>query len=230
VPVLLYLAIAAAAGAIALAVRWSLNRYDRIGRPRKFPTISVALLAIVAIALTVPTVLRHREESRLGKVASVLVGAAVSVHCQTFGQTFTDLSGDLGFVKFGPGGVPEHHTTIKRGPCADLRHYYGSDKQHPSAQEIIAVHILTHEAMHMRGETNEAVAECQAMQRDSETAQLLGATPEQSLKLARAYWLIDYPNMPEGYRSAECHLGGSLDEQLPNPPWTTGAYPAVALP
>jgi hypothetical protein len=227
--VLLFLAIVVAAGAVAVAVRWWLRPVDALGRRRKFPTVSVVLLGIIALGLATPTVLRHREEGRLGKVASVLVGQPATVHCQTFGQTFTDLSGDLGYVKYGDGG-PEHHTTIMRGPCRDLKKYYSGDHDRPSAAEIIAVHVLTHEAMHMRGETAEAVAECQAMQRDSETAQLLGATPQEGLELARAYWLTDYPNMPDGYRTGDCKLDGSLDEDLPNPPWTTGAYVPVKLP
>jgi hypothetical protein len=227
--VLLSLAIIAAAGAVAVAVRWQLRPVDAIGRRRKFPTVSVVLLSLVAVGLALPTVLRHREEGHLGKVASVLVGQHATVHCQTFGQTFTDLSGDLGYVKYGPDG-PELHTTIMRGPCRDLKHYYSGDQPRPSPAEIIAVHVLTHESMHMRGETNEATTECEAMQRDAETAQLLGATPQEGLALARAYWLIDYPNMPDSYRTDDCKLNGSLDEHLPDPPWTTGAYVAVKLP
>jgi hypothetical protein len=84
--------------------------------------------------------------------------------------------------------------------------------------------------MHMRGQPNEAEAECEAMQRDAETAQLLGASPAEGLKLARDYWLVDYPNMPDAYRTDECTLNGSLDEHLPDPPWTRGDYPPVKLP
>ncbi|HVY10779.1 MAG TPA: hypothetical protein VHB18_11625 [Mycobacteriales bacterium] len=227
---LLILGVVALLGAAFVAGRWYLHQYDAIGRRRRFPTVTVVLLVILALALSVPTFLRHHEEAKLGDVASTLVGAQASVHCQTFGQTFTDLSGDLGYVKFGADGVPEHHTTIMRGPCADLRHYYGGDQDRPSAAEIIAVHVLTHESMHMRGQPDEAMAECEAMQRDAETAQLLGATPEESLKLARDYWLVDYPNMPSNYRSEDCKLGGTLDEHLPDPPWTRGDYPPVTLP
>ncbi len=213
-----------------IGVRGWRNRYDALGRRRSVPVISVVGLVILALVLAVPTLLRHRLEGRLTRVASVLVGQHASVHCQTFGQTFTDTSGDLGYVKFDADGVPQHHTTIMRGPCGELRRYLDGGFTHPSANEIIAVHVLTHESMHMRGQTNEADAECEAMQRDAETAQLLGATPDEGLRLARAYWLVDYPNMPDNYRTSDCALGGSLDERLPDPPWTTGAYVAVKLP
>lgn len=221
------LAVLAAAG---VAVRGWLRRYDALGRRRTLPWISVAVLLAVAVALAVPTIRRHRLEGRLGEAASALVGVHVHVHCETFGQTFTDLTGDLGYVRFDAAGQPERRTTIMRGPCGDLRRYLDGGYVHPDANEVIAVHVLTHESMHMRGQTNEADAECEAMQRDAETAQLLGATAAEGLVLAERYWHVDYPRMPDAYRTSDCTPGGPLDEHLPDPPWAPSDYVAVTLP
>jgi hypothetical protein len=115
----------------------------------------------------------------------------------------------LGFVSAGSGllavGVTGHWSSRRRDAL-------GRD-------EVIAVHVLTHEAMHMRGETNEATAECEAVQRDRTTAALLGATPRQADELARTYWLTVYPDMPADYSSAECRPGGALDEGLTTAAW-----------
>jgi hypothetical protein len=213
------LAILLALAAVGLTVRWWLRRYDALGRPRRFPYISVTLLAALAIGAVIPTYLRHREEDRLTSVASSLVGARAVVHCQTFGAQFFDVGAELGYVRWGVGGVPEHQTFIKHGPCGALRDYLHSDKQHPSASEVIAVHVLTHESMHMRGIKDEAAAECAAVQRDAETAELLGASEPAALELARVYWRVDYPQMPDTYRSMNCVPGGSMDEHLAHPPW-----------
>jgi hypothetical protein len=59
------------------------------------------------------------------------------------------------------------------------------------------------------------------MQHDALAARLLGADPAQARRLARYYWLVDYPRMPEEYRSGECAAGGSWDEHLPDAPWQT---------
>lgn len=209
----------AATGAGALASRWYGLGADSLGRPRPFPTISVSLLAAVAVALAFPVVRRHEEESRLSHVATSLVGHAVHVHCQTFGQALTDLGSELGFVRFTEDGEPEPRTTIKRDPCADLRHYYGGHRDRPSLDEVVAVHVLTHESMHMRGQLDEALAECEAVQRDEDTARMLGATERQAALLARTYWLTVYPRMPDGYTTPDCHPGGSLDERLASSPW-----------
>lgn len=212
-----------AAVALLLTGRWGLHRYDALGRARAFPYTSVVLLCALAIAVASPVYLRHREERRLATAASTLVGAQVTVHCETFGQTFTHLDADLGFVKYGADGVPEHHTQIERDACKDLRRYLRGDQQHPTGDEVIAVHVLTHESMHMRGQTSEAEAECEAMQRDTRTAQLLGATHSAAVELARRYWLTVYPHMPDGYTSSDCGPGGALDEHLPDPPWQATA-------
>jgi hypothetical protein len=207
--------------AVGLSVRWWLHRYDALGRARQFPYVSVGLLGVLAVGAVIPSYLRHREEVRLSSVASQLAGVSARVHCESFGQTFFEVGGELGFVRYDADGVPEHQTFIKRGPCAELKSYMGSDKEQPTAEEIVAVHVLTHESMHMKGITNEAQAECAAMQRDATTAELLGADPAEAMDLARAYWLVDYPRMPDAYRSSNCAPGAAWDEHLPNAPWTS---------
>ena len=123
------------------------------------------------------------------------------MHCQTAGQEFVDAGAELGWVRYGPDGVPEHATLIKRAQCGDLSAYLRSDKTAPTLDQVIAVHILSHEARHMAGQTSEAVAECGAVQRDAQTAELLGADPDQALRLARTYWRAVYPRLSEDYLS-----------------------------
>jgi hypothetical protein len=211
--------VACAAGSLAVTGRWWTRRRDELGRPRDFPVISVSLLAVLAVAVAVPVVRRHDEEDRLSRVASSLVGHPVRVHCQTFMQAMGDVGAELGFVRWDAGGEPEQQTLLKRDPCAALRHYYGGHQAHPDRDETVAVHVLTHESMHMRGQLGESAAECQAVQRDELTAQLLGATPEQARALARAYWLQVFPHMPDDYRSSDCAPGARRDEHLPSAPW-----------
>jgi hypothetical protein len=71
----------------------------------------------------------------------------------------------------------------------------------------------------MAGTTDEARAECEAMQRDADAAVLLGASPDQAWRLARSYWREIYPRMPEGYVTDGCKPGGPLDEGLEAAPW-----------
>lgn len=211
------------AGAAAVGLRWMFTRIDTLGRTRSFPVFSVAVLVIVGSGALFPWVMRTRLEGRLERAASQIAGVSVEVHCQSFGEAFTDVGAELGYVKWGPDGVPERRTLIKREQCGDLSDYLESDKESPTRDQVIAVHILTHETIHMMGEKNEAATECLAMQRNAEMARALGATAAQARDLAAAYWRDVYFSMPAAYVSGECGPGLALDARLPDPPWAPGA-------
>jgi hypothetical protein len=213
----LALVLLTAAGGVTL--RWSLRRYDTLGRQRPFPAISVGLLACLAMAALAPWFLRIRLEHRLADAASKVVGTPVSVHCQSFGEAFTDMGSELGYVMAGPDGLPEKKTTIKRNQCRDLSDFLKSDMGAPTQKQVVAVHTLTHEAIHMSGVMDESQTECLAVQRDAEMAALLGASPQEAMNLARVYWIYVYPRMPADYTSSECGPGLALDIEGDSAPW-----------
>ncbi len=218
---LTWIAVLSLAGVAVLAARWVLRRVDSLGRPRRFPVTSILALLVLAAGCLVPVVRHQRNEAALSDVASDLAGRQVDVRCQTAGQEWVDAGSELGYVPYDAAGRPARWTLIKRAQCAALSAYRGSDHQRPSLDEVVAVHVLTHEAMHLAGHTVEADAECRAMQRDARTARLLGASPEAAAALARRYWKEVYPRMEQDYRAAECTSGGALDELGSDPPWSS---------
>jgi hypothetical protein len=215
--VLEYIADAFAVAALALLARWLMQRGVREHAP--FPAISISSCVVLAVVATFPVVDRVTLESRLSQSASTLLGMHVEVDCQTLTGSALDMGRELGYVKWGPSGIPEHKTLIKHQQCNDLHSYLDSSKLHPDAAEILAVHVLTHESMHMSGITSESIAECAAMQHDTAMAEDLGASSAAAHALAMTYWLTVYPDMPDGYRSADCRPGGTLDLHLPDAPW-----------
>ena len=152
---LTWFAVAPALGAVAVGARWWLRRSDGLGRPRRFPWVSVALLAVLAVAAAAPGVARASQERRLGEAASVLAGAPVTVRCQSLGQAVLDGGPQLGYVRWRPDGSPEPWTLIKRDQCRHLAGYLRSDKRRPDRDRVVAVHVLTHEAMHLSGRLGE---------------------------------------------------------------------------
>jgi hypothetical protein len=217
--VLSFIAAALAAGAVAVTVGWARRRSDELGRPRPFPWVSVALLPPLAVAGAVPGVLRADQERRLGRGASALAGTRVAVRRQSLGGAFVDAGPELGYVRWGADGRPEPWALIKRDQCRHLAAYLRSAKRRPSRDQVLAVHVLTHEAMHLSGRLDEAAAECAAVQRDAHTARLLGAAAADAAGLAAACWRDLSPLLPAGHRSPDCRAGGALDERLPDAPW-----------
>ena len=216
---LTWFAVALAGGAVAVAVGWWRRRADELGRPRRFPWVSVVVLSALAVATAVPGVARAAQERRLGAAASVLAGAPVAVRCQSLGQAVLDGGPELGYVRWRADGTPEPWALIKRDQCHHLAAYVRSDKHEPTRDQVVAVHVLTHEAMHLAGRLGEAGAECAAVQRDAHTARLLGAGPADAAGLAASYWRDVYPLMPGPYRSEDCRAGGPMDEGTADAPW-----------
>ena len=212
------LCVLAALAAAAIATRWFIK-----GGDSPFPAISVGSCAVLAVAASLPVVVRLNLNARLSHQASALVGHHVRVDCQTLTGSSLDLGAELGYVRWGPDGYPEPKTVIKHRQCNDLQSYLDSGKRHPSAAEVLAVHVLTHESMHMAGTTSEAVAECYAIQHDAEMARIMGASPAAAHALAVQYWRTVYPYMPPDYVASGCGPGGSLDLHLPDAPWAVGA-------
>lgn len=221
--ILPWVGLAALAGAGYLSVRWLLDRYDSLGRLKAFPSVAVGGLVVIALGGLIPFFLRLRLEARLETAATAIVGVPVDVHCQAFGEAFVDAGMELGYVRFGPDGVPERRTLIKRQQCSDLSDYVGGGHEDHTHAHVVAVHTLTHEAIHMSGITSEAETECLAMQRNAEMARLLGASVEDAQRLASYYWVNVYPRMPSPYSSEECREGGGLDRDLPDAPWDAAA-------
>lgn len=203
--------------------QWYLTRVDALGRQRTFPVLWVVLLVLLSGLAATPGVLRARLENRLSGVATKLAGRQVRVRCQALGGAFVDVGSELGYVQFRADGEPVKWTLIKRDQCNDLTGYLHSGRHQPSFKRMLAVHVLTHESMHLASIRNEADAECAAVQRDAQTARLLGASPADARALAAAYYEQVYPRMADDYRSAECRPGGVLDEGGEDAPWVAAA-------
>ncbi|WP_143448676.1 hypothetical protein [Kineosporia sp. A_224] len=207
----------------AVAVRWAFTRVDALGRPVRFPVVAVAVPVVVALVLAVPVARRSRTEHRLSDVASVLAGRTVHVDCSSSGAGLVHVGRDVAHVDFDAAGRPGDVAVLGDAVCDDVERWRrGLDGTPPARADVegaTAVHVLTHEAMHLGGRVDEGQAECAAVQRDAATARMLGADDVQARRLARTYWLVVHPTVPEPYRTSGCAAGQGLDEHLADAPW-----------
>lgn len=201
--------------------------------------LTVVVVALLALALRRVVVLRRDWHTSRGFATSMLVvclallvtasafevkhqwvqarATALVVHvsgsrearadCQRFTPELVDLSVTSGFV-FSDSQNVAH---LRRTVCNDLHAWLLSSKRSPTDGQVRAVHITVHEAMHVRGEFNEARAECFAMQQDADAARFLGASRAQAAALAARYYRDVYPRMPAEYVSGECAADHALD-------------------
>ncbi len=92
---------------------------------------------------------------------------------------------------------------------------------------LTAIHVLSHEAVHLRGVYDEAEADCIAVQLDAWVAMALGADETFARALALEYWADFHLPRMGIYQSAACHDGGRLDLFPTVAGWPTpDSYPA----
>jgi hypothetical protein len=94
------------------------------------------------------------------------------------------------------------------------------------APKLTAVHVLSHESVHLSGFYSEANADCLGVQIDAFVAEELGADARFARSLAREFWTDYYASRSDGYRTLACREGSSLDLFPSRPGWPTpSAYP-----
>lgn len=189
---------------------------------RRVPWVGVAVIAVPLVALFWTERQWVSAERTFSSVARSVAPGSAGVHCQRMGEAFVYAGAELGRVQFAEDGRPEGPAMLTYETCQRISAYLRSspaDHGRPSLEEVVAVHVLSHEAWHLAGITSEAKSECRALQSDAAVAQQLGATAAQGRGLARMYLTAVYPQMPSSYVSRDCREGGTLDETPDDGSW-----------
>lgn len=140
-------------------------------------------------------------------MSAVTDNARAHANCERFSESLFNLSQFDGYVYQAKSDIANY----KRQSCIDLAAYARGSKANPSIDQVLAVHLVAHETMHVNGIWTEADAECHAVQVSHLVAEELGATPAQARALQARYFAEIYPNIRSNYISSECREGGALD-------------------
>lgn len=169
----------------------------------RFPWITMTILLVAVLVLGWFEWRWRQVQYEAADAVRTLTGRAdAEVECQRSGAQLVFLGDESGRVEWVQGD--ERNTGnvawLDHETCAELAAWLRSDRSSPTIEQVTAVHVLTHEAIHVSGHRNEAMAECVAMAFDARLAELLGATAEQAAVLAQRYAEQVYPRMPSSYR------------------------------
>ena len=164
-----------------------------------------------------------RVEPRVGSLATRLAGRRVEAHCWSgadWRRINRELSLYMGLNREIAGYASVGGDEVELAPdgCAPLvRVLYGGSWPEDGGGRIelaAAVSLLAHEVAHALGTSDEARAECWALQHVRRVAELLGAPAESARELAETQWqdvyLVAVRDDPI-YGSPECRDGGKLD-------------------
>jgi len=204
--VLTVFATAIAVWALVAVSRVIIRRHDPDGHG--FRAVVAAVLVVSAAASWSVEVGHYQRQKLATEALGVLSDVkGVRADCERYTEELFNLSQYQGYVYYDGSNVAH----LRRNVCRDLWDYAHGGQANPTVGQIIAVHIVGHEAQHIKGVRDEAVAECTAVQLNYLVAEKLGATPEQARELQRRYFVEDYPRQSSDYISSDCREGGALD-------------------
>jgi hypothetical protein len=144
------------------------------------------------------------------------------VHCNTVFDTMLDPE-----MLFAGHANPQTGAIGIQHPWCDTLMSYLSHPSRATGEELESLDLFTHESMHIRGELNEALTECEAVQRDYRAARLLGVPDKTARENALRYFNINYQQrgkiggMQGAYYSDQCAPGKAMDEHLSDSTWAT---------
>jgi hypothetical protein len=169
-----------------------------------------------------PATAATAQEAFLGTVASEIAGRSVSVRCADLGDgAAEEPGGRVGFVGTKPLDYAELRPDVcrrllvlQRTPSPPQTCSYGMTdpvcgRWVDDAAEALTV--LAHESYHLHGVRDEAATECYAHQWVRDVAMEFRVSARVADALADYAYTVQYPRMPDDYRSAECRAGGALD-------------------
>jgi len=183
----------------------------------------LALVLTLAVLFAWPTVHRWHFQHFLSLKATELAdNHRAKVHCNTMFDTMLDSE----MLAAGHANPRTGKIGIQKPWCDTLMSYLA----HPGRAtelEVVSLDIFTHESMHVRGEMNEALTECEAVQRNYRAAKLLGVPDGIAKRNALDYYNTTYQmrgkigGMQGAYYSDQCAPGKTMDEHLSDSTWAT---------
>ena len=181
----------------------------------------LAIVSTLALVFAWPTVHTWYFQWFLSAKATELAdNHRAIVHCNTTFDTMLDTEMlAAGHANPRTGKIGIQH------PWCDILMAYLRHPNRASEKELESLDIFTHESMHIRGEMNEALTECEAVQRNYRAAKLLGVPDGTAKKNALDYYNVAYQQrgriggMQSAYYSDQCAPGKAMDEHLPDSTW-----------
>lgn len=191
----------------------ALIAYLAIWRPvflkKQFPIISVVLCSVILVLVGWQEMKWQQVQIKGSEaVKAVSLNKDGYLQCQRFSEAFFDIhTTRLGSVS----SAHPNRAVVNYEECLEISDWMGGNKSSATPKQLQALHVLTHEAVHVAKEYNEAVTECTAINRDHIMAKAMGASKKFAAELPQRYYKEFFPRMPSEYTLAGCTISPEFD-------------------
>lgn len=194
------------------------------------PAFGLLAIFLVALgALVWPQYRARAVEAKVKPMVQALSQRNAGARCPRY---ITAIFTNVGSVSLDANGNPADRTDLTGPICDALRHLYTdegraelkclvTDGRCPESarRSVIALSVVAHEAMHLRGILDEAAAECSSIGEGQRSGELVGLSAEQGRMIGYLHLMALNPSTPPEYTvsPADCDAARDL---LANPPGT----------
>lgn len=187
------------------------------------PAFGLLAIFLVALgALVWPQYRARAVEAKVKPLVQALSQRDASARCPRY---ITAIFTNVGSVRLDANGNPADRTDLTGPICDALRHLYTdegraeleclvTDGRCPESarRSVIALSVVAHEAMHLRGILDEAAAECSSIAEGQRSGELAGLSPEQGRMIGYLHLMALNPSTPAEYAvsPADCDAARDL--------------------
>lgn len=204
--------------------------------PRKPPSgwnaPAFAMLAIFLVALGTllwPQYRARTVEHQVKPLVQALSERDAGARCPRY---ITAIFTNVGSVSLDMNGNPADRTDLTGPVCDALRHLFTDSGRaelrclvtdgrcsESARASIVALSVVAHESMHLRGILDEGAAECSSIAEGQRSGELVGLSAEQGRMIAYVHLMALNPNTPPQYRVTPANCDAARD-LVANPPGT----------
>ncbi len=201
-------------------------------RPSAWNAPAFVMLAVFLAALTAlvwPQYRARAVEARVKPLVQALAQRDASARCPRY---VTAIFTNVGSVSLDANGNPADRTDLTGPICDALRHLYTdegraemqclvTDGRCPESarRSVVALAVVAHEAMHLRGILDEAAAECASIGEGQRSGELVGLSAEQGRMIGYLHLKALNPSTPHQYAVSPANCDAARD-LMANPPGT----------
>lgn len=196
---------------LALALLYYLI-WDTLVRKNSLNWLMIPLVSLLFLPLGLMELRWSMMEAKLSSVVDDISGRkGGKVHCQRLSEAFFDTKVSVaGHVS----SDNPNTAVVNYEQCQHIFAWLERGKAEPSREQTHAIHVLTHEAVHVSGEYNESITECTAINRDYLTVKHLGGSEEMGRHIASSYYATIWPDMSKEYILDGCTIDPKFDSIL----------------
>lgn len=198
------------------------------------------MLAIFLVALSAvgwPQIKARQTEATVRPLVTAIAERNAGARCPRY---ITAFFGNAGSVTFDEHGNAADRTDLTAPVCEGAKFAFSAQGRaalnclvtdgncSPEAlQAVVALNVIAHEAIHLRGETDEAKAECFSIGEGDRIAQTVGLTPEHGRTIAWTHYAGMNHLTPPQYRVNPTWCAPAADLQTRPPALDPAARDAL---